>query len=87
MDRVFHQIEFSTFLGSETHEIQYVRPILDVESESEEKMTTFFWGKKVSRDMTFEIWEFRDFLFFIKTGITHEPTQFFVYVLWDYSSY
>ena len=44
--RVFHKIGFSAFQGSETDEIQNASPIFDVESESEEKMGTFFSGKK-----------------------------------------
>ena len=50
---MFHKIGFSAFQGSETDEIQNASPIFDVESESEEKMGTFFSGKKISLDKIF----------------------------------
>ena len=77
MIRVFHKIGFSAFQWSETDEIQYVSPIFDVESESEEKMGTFFSGKKNSLDMTFEICEFRDFSIFFQIVVGDEPTHRF----------
>ena len=76
-NRVFHKIGFSAFQGSETDEIQNASPIFDVESESEEKMGTFFSGKKISLDMAFEICKFRDFSSFFQIAVGDEPTHHF----------
>ena len=77
--RVFHQIEFSTFPSWETYKNKYVGLKFDVEFEFEEKMTTFFSGKKVSLDINFEIFKFRDFSKKIQIEIFAKPTQFFYF--------
>ena len=79
MIRVFHQIEFSTFPSWETYKNKYVGLKFDVEFEFEEKMTTFFSGKKVSLDINFEIFKFRDFSKKIQIEIFAKPTQFFYF--------
>ena len=75
---MFHQIEFSTFPSWETYKNKYVGLKFDVEFEFEEKMTTFFSGKKVSLDINFEIFKFRDFLEKIQIEIFAKPTHFFI---------
>ena len=65
--RVFHKIGFSAFQGSETDEIQNASPIFDVESESEEKMGTFFSGKKLALTWLLRFANFVIFRVFFKS--------------------
>ena len=75
---MFHQIEFSTFPSWETFKNKYVGQKFDVEFEFEEKMKTFFSGKKVSLDINFEIFKFCDFSKKFKSRVLPNLRIFFI---------